>query len=208
MGISTVRAAHDDFVSTGHLPGRSVRRVVADSWRRSRRSGVDPEQSSPPVDVTDNDLDGLRREHPLAGALPVVRRLLLDRDPGWVAALTDQTGRLLWVEGDARVRRQIEVAGFVAGAVWREDCAGTNAPGTALATDREVQVIGSEHWARPVQPWNCAAVPVHDSAGQVLGVLDVTGGPVVATGLAMQLVRATAAAIEATVASRTVVPGS
>jgi hypothetical protein len=205
--ITAVRAAHDDFVSTGHPPGRSVRRVVADSWRRSRRSGVDP-QSSPPVDVSANDLDGMRREHPLADALPVVRRLLLDRDPGWVAALTDQTGRLLWVEGDRSVRRQVESAGFVAGAVWREDCAGTNAPGTALATDREVQVIGSEHWARRVQPWNCAAVPVHDAAGQVLGVLDVTGGPVVATGLAMQLVRATAAAIEATVASRTALPGA
>ncbi|RHA38418.1 helix-turn-helix domain-containing protein [Cellulomonas rhizosphaerae] len=202
MSATTVSAAHDEFVTTGHAPGRSVRRVVADSWRRSRRSGVDPEQSSPPVDVSANDLAGLRREHPLSVALPIVRQLLLDRDPGWVAALTDQTGRLLWVEGDARVRRQVEVAGFVAGAVWREDCAGTNAPGTALATNREVQVIGTEHWARPVQPWNCAAVPVHDSAGQVLGVLDVTGGSVVASGLAMQLVRATAAAIEATIASR------
>ena len=202
MSATTVSAAHDEFVTTGHAPGRSVRRVVADSWRRSRRSGVDPEQSSPPVDVSANDLAGLRREHPLSVALPIVRQLLLDRDPGWVAALTDQTGRLLWVEGDARVRRQVEVAGFVAGAVWREDCAGTNAPGTALATNREVQVIGTEHWARPVQPWNCAAVPVHDSTGQVLGVLDVTGGSVVASGLAMQLVRATAAAIEATIASR------
>lgn len=202
MSVTTVSAAHDEFVTTGHAPGRSVRRVVADSWRRSRRSGVDPEQSAPPVDVSANDLAGLRREHPLSVALPIVRQLLLDRDPGWVAALTDQTGRLLWVEGDASVRRQVEVAGFVAGAVWREDCAGTNAPGTALATDREVQVIGTEHWARPVQPWNCAAVPVHDSAGQVLGVLDVTGGSVVASGLAMQLVRATATAIEATIASR------
>lgn len=208
MSVTTVSAAHDEFVTTGHAPGRSVRRVVADSWRRSRRSGVDPEQSSPPVDLSPDDLAGVRREHPLAAALPVVRRLLLDRDPGWVAALTDQSGRLLWVEGDAGVRRQVEEAGFVAGAVWREDCAGTNAPGTALATNREVQVIGTEHWARPVQPWNCAAVPLHDSAGQVLGVLDVTGGQVVASGLAMQLVRATAAAVEATIAVQPTGPAS
>jgi len=193
-----VSSAHDVFVTTGRAPARSVRRLVVDSWRRSRRSGVDPDVSAPPVDVTLNDLAGLRRDHPLAGALPAVRSLLLDADPDWVTALTDQHGRLLWVEGDKSIRRRVEPAGFVEGAVWREDCAGTNAPGTALATNREVQVVGHEHWARPVQPWNCTAVPLHDGGGRVLGVLDVTGGSVVASPLAMRLVRATAAAIEAT----------
>ncbi|WP_231496080.1 helix-turn-helix domain-containing protein [Cellulomonas sp. HZM] len=202
-GEPPTSAAHDEFVSTGHAPARGVRRVVADSWRRSRRSGVDPERPAPPVDVSAADLAGLRSEHPFAAVLPVVRRLLLDGDPAWVAALTDASGRLLWVGGDRGVRRAVEAAGFVEGAVWREDCAGTNAPGTALATGRDVQVIGSEHWARPVQPWNCAAVPVHDVHGTVLGVLDVTGGPPVATSMAMRLVRATAAAVEATIAAGT-----
>jgi len=193
-----VRAAQDAFVATGRVTGR-VRRLVEDSWRRSRRSGVDPEHPAPRVDLTANDLAGLRRETPLAGALPVVRRLLLDTDPQWVAALTDASGRLLWVEGDAAVRRAVGGVGFVEGAVWSEDCAGTNAPGTALATNREVQVVGAEHWARPVHAFSCAAAPVHDASGRLLGVLDITGGPVVASGLAMQLVRATATAVEATV---------
>jgi len=191
-----VGEAYDAFVATGHTP-RRVRRLVADSWRRSRRSGVDPEHPGPRVDVSASELAALRRETPLQGALPVVRRLLLDTDPQWVAALTDATGRLLWVEGDARVRRAVGTVGFVEGAVWTEDCAGTNAPGTALATGREVQVVGSEHWARPVHSFSCAAAPLHDSAGRMLGVLDITGGPVVGTPLAMQLVRATATALEA-----------
>lgn len=193
-----VGAAHDAFVATGRGVAH-VRRQVADSWRRSRRIGVDPELPAPRVDVSDADLAALRRASPLAAALPVVRRLLLDADPQWVAALTDADGRLLWVEGDRDVRRAVGGVGFVEGAVWSEDCAGTNAPGTALATHRDVQVIGSEHWARPVQPWNCAAAPVHGPDGRVLGVLDLTGGPAVASGLAMRLVRATVAAVEATV---------
>ncbi len=200
-----VRAAQDTFVSTGRLAG-SVRRLVADSWQRSRRSGVDPEHPAPRVDVSANDLDGLRRATPLTDALPVVRRLLLDTDPQWVAAMTDASGRLLWVEGNAQVRRAVSGVGFVEGAVWSEDCAGTNAPGTALATNREVQVIGSEHWAHPVHAFSCAAAPVHDAHGRVLGVLDITGGPVVASGLAMQLVRATATAVEATVGRVTTSP--
>ena len=84
--------------------------------------------------------------------------------------------------------------------MWREDSAGTNALGTALATDQPVQVVEAEHYARKVQPWNCTAVPIHAASGQVLGVLDVTGGPMVASGLVMSLVRATVAAVEAELA--------
>lgn len=198
----TVRTAHERFVTTGQLAGAHVRRLVADSWRRSARSGVDPEVPAPPVDMAGRTLTSYRRAHPLAAAMPVVRDLLVrpGADAGWVTALADDTGRLLWVEGDRDVRRRVEGVGFVEGAVWREDCAGTNAPGTALATQRPVQVVGTEHYARPVQPWNCAAAPVRGPSGQVLGVLDVTGGPVVAGGVVMSLVRATVAAVEAELA--------
>ena len=46
-----VRAAHERFVTTGQLSSRAVRSVVADSWRRSLRSGVDPEVQNAPVDM-------------------------------------------------------------------------------------------------------------------------------------------------------------
>jgi transcriptional regulator of acetoin/glycerol metabolism len=40
---------------------------------------------------------------------------------------------------------------FVPGADWSER-GGTNAPGTALALNRELQIRGSEHFSRMVQP--------------------------------------------------------
>lgn len=200
VDVARVREAHERFVTSGASPGRGVRRVVADSWRRSARSGVSAESPLPPVDMAGNALAGYRQSHVLAAAMPVVRDLLVDQGGDWVATLTDDEGRLLWVEGDARVRRSVESVGFVEGALWREDCAGTNAPGTALATGAPVQVVGTEHYARTVQPWNCAAAPVRGPSGAVLGVLDVTGRDVVASRLVMSLVRATAAAAEAEVA--------
>ena len=199
--VSRLYAAHEQFVATGRPPARTVRSIVVDSWRRSRLGGVDPERTEPPVPLSEPDLAALRREHPLAAAVPAIRHLLVQPAAGWVTALTDDTGRLLWVEGDHGVRDRVGEVGFVEGAIWREDLAGTNAPGTALATDHEVQVIGAEHWMRSVQPFSCAAAPVHSPTGRLLGVLDVTGGPVVAGDLAMALVRATVAAIEATIAA-------
>lgn len=198
-----MRRAHEQFLTRGWV-SPTVRDVVAASWRRSARIGVDPEHPAPPVDISDVDLTSLRRDHPLAVAIPVVRSLLIEPEAGWIAALTDAEGRLLWIDGDRDVRAAVERVGFVEGALWREDVAGTNAPGTALATGRAVQVLGAEHWSRPVHGLNCAAAPVHAADGSVLGVLDITGGAPVGSGMARSLVRATVAAVEAILAGSTV----
>ncbi|WP_233492150.1 phytochrome sensor protein [Blastococcus sp. TF02A-30] len=177
-----------------------LRTVVRDSWRRSLGHGVDPDGGAPPVELLDADLIAYREAHPLAPVMPVVRRLLVqDAEADQViVAVTDAAGRMLWVEGDARLRSRAEGMNFVEGARWAEDVAGTNAPGTALALDHAVQIYGSEHYRRPVQPWSCSAAPVHDPhTGALLGAIDVTGGDAVAGPHVLTLVRATVAAVEA-----------
>src|SRR3954447_8927716 len=77
MDTARVRAAHERFVTTGQLSSRAVRSLVADSWRRSQRSGVDPEVPNAPVDMGGNDLTGYRSSLALAAAMPVVRDLLV-----------------------------------------------------------------------------------------------------------------------------------
>ncbi len=86
---------------------------------------------------------------------------------------------------------------FVEGALWDEEHAGTNAPGTALAVDHEVQIFATEHFRHTVQDWTCAAAPIHDPAtGQILGALDITGGDVVAHPHSLALVLAAARVAE------------
>lgn len=191
--------ARETFVSTG-APPEGVRRVVADSWRRSVASGVDPDGAPPPLELPRDDLREYRADHPLAAAMPVVRRLLVDAagSAGLVVAVSDAAGRLLWVEGDRRVRSLAESIHFVAGANWDERYAGTNAPGTALAVNHCVQIFAAEHFASPVASWSCSAAPVHDpDTGALLGAIDVTGGDEVAAPHTLALVRATVAAVEA-----------
>lgn len=194
-----LRSAHDVFVSTGHLD-RSLRPLVAESWRRSVDSGIDPESSLAPIRLDDERLAQIRATHPLATVMPVIRRLLVDpaAESGLLVAVSDAAGRLLWVEGDSSLRSQAESMHFLAGADWSEAGAGTNAPGTALALDAPVQILGAEHLSRPVTPWSCSAVPIHEpDTGAILGVLDLTGGAEVATLQTLTLVRATVAAVEA-----------
>jgi GAF domain-containing protein len=200
---SSVRAVHELFVAgdvdASYLDSLPLRRVVAESWERSLATGVDPDLGGVKGTSALLTLEQLRATHPLASALPVIRRLLVEdaSDAGVVVAVTAADGTLLWVEGDPGACKRAQAMNFVPGADWSERSAGTNAPGTALALDRELQIRGSEHFTRIVQPWSCTAVPVHDPVtGLLLGAIDLTGGSDVATPQTLALVRATAVAVE------------
>lgn len=200
----SVRAAYRSFLESGVLPP-GLHPVVADSWRRSLHSGVDPEDPHTDSDLAHEDLVAYRDGNPLAGVMPVVRELVVDAaaDDGLVVAVSDDAGRLLWVEGDRSLRAAVERVGFTEGSVWREERVGTNAPGTALAARSAVQVLGAEHFSRPVQAFSCTAVPIHEpGTGRVLGVLDVTGRQAAASGVVMSLVRATVLSVERELALR------
>lgn len=132
--------------------------------------------------------------------MPVIRKLLVrdaDGDSGILVAVGDAMGRLLWVEGDQRLKSRAESMMFVEGSDWNESVAGTSAPGTALALDRSVQIHRTEHFNRLVHDWSCTAVPVHDpNTKAILGVIDITGGDQAVDRHTLPLVEATVAAIQ------------
>jgi transcriptional regulator of acetoin/glycerol metabolism len=190
---------HEAFLAEPDAPLPDlVRPVVADSWRRSLRLGVDPVAHAP-IEFNDSSLAAYRDAHPLAPLMPLVRSLLADdaEEAGHIVAVGDAQGRLLWVEGHRGLRGRAEAMHFVAGALWSEGGAGTNAPGTALATRKPVQIAASEHFGLQVHPWSCVAAPVRDPlSGELLGVVDLTGGAELAGPRSLALVRACASAME------------
>ncbi|HEX2247248.1 MAG TPA: GAF domain-containing protein [Arthrobacter sp.] len=177
-----------------------LRQVVRESWERSMTLVPGPDDALARVELVDEELEEYRLSHPLAAIMPVIHRLLVlpSHDTGMLVAVGDENGRLLWVDGDARLRRQAEKMTFVAGAEWSEGTVGTSAPGTALALGRGVQISGAEHFSRIVHPWSCTAVPVRDpDSGAVLGVVDITGREEAVAPHTLSLVQATVAAAEA-----------
>ncbi|MEV7390417.1 GAF domain-containing protein [Streptomyces sp. NPDC091215] len=199
--VRALRRAHETFTTVGTVP-RPVRSVVAESWRRSARAGVGPDAAAR-VELTDGDLGAYRAEHPLARVMPLFRELLgtFAADGEHLLAVCDADGRLLWVEGHPATRRRADGMNFVPGARWSEAAVGTNAPGTAVAVDRPVQVFAAEHFIRRVQPWTCAAAPVHDPwTGRVLGAVDITGGDRLAHPHSLGFVQAVARAAESQLA--------
>ncbi len=189
--------AYDDFISTGSVA--TLRPVVADSWRLSRASGVSPDGVLPAVDMLDAELEAYRSAHPLAAVMPLIRRLLIEEaeDAGAIVVVADADSRLLWVEGDATLRRLAEGMNWVAGSRWDERTTGTNAPAAAMRLNHALQVFAREHYASNVAAWSCTAAPIHDpTTGRILGALDITGRDDVAAPAVLGLVRAAVAAAE------------
>ena len=175
-----------------------LRDVVRESWLRSM--GFQSNASSNEHSVlNDGDLHQLRTESPLRLVLPVFDRLLLEpaKDTGLILAVGDHAGRLLWVKGDSQVLRQAESMAFVPGADWSERTVGTSAPGTALATGEGVQISGAEHFNEIAHTWSCSAVPIHaPDTGEVIGVVDLTGGEDAVAPYSLALLKAAVAAAE------------
>lgn len=191
---SSLRRAHSAFLESGTLTA-GLRPVVAESWLRSAAAGLDAEHSLAPVALGGPELVDYRAEHRLSRVFPLLYDILgsVAEDCDCVMALGDAEGQLLWVCGNPTALRMAEGINFVEGAVWNEHRAGTNAPGTALRLDAPVVIRAAEHFNRLVQPWSCAAAPIHDPATQaVLGILDITGGEDVASPQTLGMVRAAA----------------
>ncbi|GLY19125.1 GAF domain-containing protein [Kineosporia rhizophila] len=199
--IGALAAVQEHFLAAPGtpLPDDIVRPVVAESWKRSLALGVDPQAEAAPLDMSEGQLADYRANHPLAAMMPLIRRLLTEDadEAGHIVAVGDALGRLLWVEGHHRLRSRAEQMQFVEGSLWSERATGTNAPGTALALGKAVQISAGEHFGLGARTWSCVAAPVHHPlTGDLLGVIDLTGGPDVAGPRTLALVRACAAAVE------------
>ncbi|MEK6230021.1 MAG: GAF domain-containing protein [Actinomycetota bacterium] len=173
-----LRLAWEHFLGDGHVD--SVRKPIADSWRRSEAAGVDPSGARLAPVLADADEASARWDvHPLAAAAPLIQETLtgIADESAHLIVVSDAEGLLLWIGGNARVRlNAADSMNFTEGALWSENGAGTNAIGTALAADHAVQVFAAEHFNQVVQSWTCAAAPVHDpDSGQLLGIIDLTG---------------------------------
>ena len=168
----------------GRLPQRrltppDLRAPITESWQRCASAGLDA-TDRPSLSVISADRGPGHLGRASAGRLvPTLRELLAEiaDEAQHLMVVTDEDGRLLWIEGNPRVRSSAaDEMSFVEGALWSEEAAGTNAVGTAIALDHAVQVFAAEHFNEVVQRWTCAAAPIHDPAsGRLLGLVDLTG---------------------------------
>ncbi|WP_246725244.1 sigma-54-dependent Fis family transcriptional regulator [Beijerinckia sp. L45] len=97
------------------------------------------------------------------------------RNDDSIVILTDAEGLVLDAIGSAAFADRAAQVALQPGVSWAEPATGTNAIGTALVERRAIAVQGAEHFFKRNRILSCAAVPILDATGQLLGVLDLSG---------------------------------
>jgi transcriptional regulator of acetoin/glycerol metabolism len=194
MGSSATLTAWERFQSGAEA---SARPEILDSWRRSRRSGVDPDR----LELTHSEVDD---ESPFlrigSRVLQGMAELLVGNSTS--LALSDSEGTVTWRwDSERAVARCLDHVDFGRGSRVSEQLAGTNGIGTAALSNRVALVVGAEHFKQPWHSWACAAAPVLDPiTRRVLGMVNVACRADDANHLLLVAVRALVSGVETALA--------
>ncbi|KAE9629911.1 sigma-54-dependent Fis family transcriptional regulator [Aeromonas veronii] len=148
------------------------------SWQRCLHQGLSRQQSADLDLLPQGELSARQEQHRALIAcfqrfvLPLFAQLLAGRPCRLL--LCDGEGAILAASGDEGFARHAERIFLRSGARWGEASKGTNAIGTALAEQSEVQVLGNQHFFAQHSFLSCSACPLLGSDGQLLGVLDIS----------------------------------
>ena len=147
-----------------------------------------------------HELARARAASPLAALVPLVHALLGQavREASLLVAVTDGSGRLLWLDGDPQLLSGAESGGLMAGTDWSVVDSALTAIGRTLATKAPARSGGPD--APKAVPW--AAVAVRDPrSGAVPGALAITGGPGALDPFVLAALRGAASTVESHLAT-------
>ncbi|NMM05427.1 sigma-54-dependent Fis family transcriptional regulator [Polaromonas sp.] len=176
---SQLREARRQLLNRGSLPADLIQPELARSWLRSWESGLQPCGRLPGAPHASGaqlaralELQRELVEH----ALPVMDFVFEQtRGTDSMVILAGTDGMLLHAAGDLQFVNRAERVALRPGASWHEQYRGTNAIGTALTDDCAVVVHADEHYLERNSFLTCAAAPIHDPMGSLLGALDLSG---------------------------------
>lgn len=155
---------------------KGLRKEILLSWKRSREAGVDPYEKGELAD--EHTLMSLRNsnQHLLEVVSPFMDLMVnFTRNTGFVVSLTDKDGFIIALNGDCHAIEQGKNNNFVLGVNRLEKKAGTNAISLALTEGKPFQILGPEHFKKTHHDWTCSSAPIHDTHGQIIGVLNLSG---------------------------------
>ncbi len=159
-------------------PNITIHDNICKSWARSRKYEVDPFKRTNNCLLNIKEFNKVLAENKefLDVAIPAMQDIYdFTKNSGFCVALSDKNGIILRIMGDETEIAFTRYSNFVERADWSEKVMGTNAVGLVLEIDKPVQVYGYEHFCKCATLSTCSAAPIHDPAGNTLGVLDLTG---------------------------------
>jgi transcriptional regulator of acetoin/glycerol metabolism len=175
--LSRLVRARDSMERTGVIPAGLLRPAIAESWRRCIANGLDPRRPPKPDRMEASNLEKQRDLYAKVRNLALPEMQTLHQQLGashFVLAFAGPNGVLLDALMTEQLRREIEGFGIVPGSYWCESKLGTNALGTAIASNARIDVRGAEHFFAEHNRLSCMTAPIFAPDRTLAGVLDAS----------------------------------
>ena len=175
--VKSIRKEWEKFIKEGVTDEKVIRRIVLESWKRSKEWGVNPEEN------TIISLDGRELENKLKENKELIKisspllEILANsvRGSGFRIDLLSKDVYILKQWGDYETLENSRKLGSFTGAFKSEHFIGTNSMGLASFLKIPVQLVGPEHYNIRLHQWTCSASPIKDVFGNILGIINMTG---------------------------------
>ncbi|PFL63190.1 sigma-54-dependent Fis family transcriptional regulator [Bacillus cereus] len=163
------------FVDEGVLDSNRMNERISESWHRCKEANVNPHMNKGQKILSSNIFQDQKKKSQifLDIAIPQLQNMRKTIDElQMMALLIDPDGYVLSLSGNQQTLKRAKHINFIEGVKWTEAAVGTNAIGTALQIEEAIMISGTEHYSVASHSWSCAAAPIHNDDGKLIGVLD------------------------------------
>ncbi|HGH7181968.1 sigma-54-dependent Fis family transcriptional regulator [Bacillus cereus] len=163
------------FVDEGVLDSNRINERISESWHRCKQANVNPHMNKGQKILSFNIFQDQKKKSEifLDIAIPQIQNMRKTIDElQMMALLIDPDGYVLSLSGNQQTLKRAKHINFIEGVKWTEAAVGTNAIGTALEIEEAIMISGTEHYSVASHSWSCAAAPIHNDDGKLIGVLD------------------------------------
>ncbi|HDR8092396.1 TPA: sigma-54-dependent Fis family transcriptional regulator [Bacillus cereus] len=163
------------FIDEGVLDSNRINERISESWYRCKQANVNPHMNKGQKILSSNIFQDQKKKSEifLDIALPQIQNMRKTIDElQMMALLIDPDGYVLSLSGNKQTLKRAKHINFIEGVKWTEAAVGTNAIGTALEIEEAIMISGTEHYSVVSHSWSCAAAPIHNDDGKLIGVLD------------------------------------
>lgn len=191
--------AREAFFEHGQIPTGLIDDAIVDSWRRCSAASKNVSEQVEFDTVTRVGLLELLDSNRIlldAATQPLEQLGQTVNGAGYSVLLTDENGIALAARRSEQCAHTLISGAFRQGVNLSETNIGTSAMSCAVSERRPVLVSGVEHYLHANHVFNCAASPIVDPMGRVLGAIDITRGNPLEPGSALSLVQQCSARVE------------